>query len=79
MRVNGRENKLARIDLPSCDFCASLCCCPAGNKKLAVAIATLPAVGIGFFFSAMPQIAVICVSGPKTYKGIATIKTKKIN
>jgi len=44
--------------------------CPPGKRKLAVANSTSVSLGIGFLPSAIPTMAVMCVSGPNTYRGI---------
>lgn len=44
--------------------------CPPGKRKLAVANSTSVSLGIVFLPSAIPTMAVMCVSGPNTYRGI---------
>jgi len=44
--------------------------CPPGKRKLAVANSTSVSLGIGFLPRAIPTMAVMCVSGPNTYRGI---------
>lgn len=68
--------RLQVISIPSpATFDAEEVPCPLGRRKLAVVVSGAAefSTGMGRFPSAIPQIDVMCVSGPKTYNGIPLI------
>lgn len=54
------------LPAPEAFLAASAACCPPGSKKFAVAKCTLQLLGMALRPRAMPQMAVMWVSGPNT-------------